>query len=588
MQNKNLSLKETFSIAVENYKKRNFELAENLCKKILNIEPNHSDSMMLLSNMYAINKNFKKAKDFLIEANKIQPGNLTILNNLGTAYKELGEPKKSISFYEEILKIDPNHTNANYNLGVAFYDKKDFKNSKQFFKKTTEVQPNYALAFMNLANIYAETKDYGDAISNYQKAIKINPKIVGAHNNLGLVFRALSDYKNAISCYKEAIKLKPDFGGAYHNLALALKELGHFGDAIKAHEKAILNEPNNLVNYFYLSELKKDVLDSSLKVKIKNILKDNKISKRNIAYGNYLLSKYEKKEQNYEKELNFLTKGHNSFFDSKREKFELGVKYCFQDVKQISESVTVIKTKKACKNEIKPIFIIGVPRCGSTLVEKIIGSGVKFIPMGEETSVLENFINTKIVEKKSLVIGEDNQINDELTEIYKQKGLIFKNYDYRFTDKSLNNFFYLELIKDIYPNSKIINCKRDSLSSIMSIFQNNISELAWAHDLDNIFKYFDNYINIISNYVETYPKIIYQLQYEKLINDPEKESKKLMEFCELPWDIKCLDFYKRKDLVSKTASNVQVRQAIYKDSLDKYKSYKPFLYKHGKKYSWFK
>ena len=588
MQNKNLSLKETFSIAIESYKKKNFELAENLCNKILSIDSNHSDSMMLLANMYAINKNFQKAKDFLVQANKIQPKNLAILNNLGTAHKELGEIKKSTSFYEEILKINPDHANANYNLGIAFYNKKEFATSKYFFQKTTEVQPNYALAFMNLANIYAEEKDYENAISNYQKAIKINPKIAAAHNNLGLVFRALSDYKNAISCYEEAIRLKPDFGGTYHNLALALKELGNFSEAIHAHEKAIANEPNNLINYFYLSELKKDVLNSSLKTKIKKVLKNEKTSKRNIAYGNYLLSKYEKEEKNYEKELNFLTEAHKCFFNSRREKFELGNKYIFQDVQQISEGVKVNKTKKANDNVIKPIFIVGVPRCGSTLVEKIIGSGAKYIPMGEETAVLENYINAKILKKKSLTIGDDHQVNNELTELYKQRGLVFKNFDYRFTDKSLNNFFYLELIKDIYPNAKVINCKRDNLSSIMSIFHNNISELAWAHDLDNIFKYFDNYISIIKNYNETYPKLIYQLEYEKLINNPENESKKLMQFCELPWDIKCLDFYKRKDLISKTASNVQVRKAIYKDSLDKYKSYKFFLDKHGKKYSWFK
>ena len=185
-------------------------------------------------------------------------------------------------------------------------------------------------------------------------------------------------------------------------------------------------------------------------------------------------------------------------------------------------------------------------------------------------------------------LGKVTDVRNELSEIYKQKGLVYEKYDNVFTDKSLNNFFYLELIKDIFPNAKIINCNRDLLSSIMSIYQNNITELAWVHNLDNIFKYFDNYLDIIENFEKNNPNIIYELQLEKLINNPEEESKKIMEYCELPWDKKCLEFYKRKDLISKTASNIQIRGAINKDNLKKYLPYKEYLSKYQKSYPWFK
>ena len=221
------------------------------------------------------------------------------------------------------------------------------------------------------------------------------------------------------------------------------------------------------------------------------------------------------------------------------------------------------------------------------MVEKIIVSGKKLIPVGEETSVLENFLNDKILQKQSLNLGDVKTIRNELYNIYKQKGLILEKYDYTFTDKSLNNFFYLGLIKEIYPNAKIINCRRNVLSSIMSIFQNNLTELAWTHDLENIFKYFNNYFEIIENFNEVYPNFMYELNFEKLVNNPEEESKKLMKFCGFSWDKKCLEFYKRKDLVSKTTSNVQIRKAIYKHSLDKYIPYKKFLNKYGAKYPWF-
>ncbi len=581
------TLKDTFKKAFQSYKKKDFDSAENICKKILSIDKHHFDSIIMLATVSAIKSNYEKAKDFLHRAAEIEPNNVSIFNNLGTTYKELGNKKEALNYYQKVLEIDSKHTNAHYNLGLVYYQMKDLKKSKEYFQKTILLQSNYALAYFNLGNVNVDLKNYNQAISCYQKAIEINPNIVGAHNNLGLVFRGLNDFKNAITCYEKVIKIKPDHAGAYHNLAMAYKELGQFDKAIKFHETAIKYESENSAHYYYLCELKEKILNKNLKNKLEKIIKNKKATKNNIAYCNFLLSKYENKTKNYKKELNYLIKGHESFFESKKDKFKLGVKYAFDDVLQISKGVSINKIDDKKNNQIKPIFIIGVPRCGSTLVEKIIASGKVKIPMGEEVAVIENFLNEKILEKQSLDLGEVNTVRDELNNIYKEKGLISEKYNYIFTDKSLNNFFYLNFVKDVYPEIKIINCKRNVLSSIMSILQNNLTELAWAHNIENIFKYFNQYFEIIENFKNQYPGFIYDLEFEKLINEPEKESKKLMQFCDLQWDKQCLDFYKRKDLISKTASNVQIRKAIYKHSKNKYAVYKEFLNEYGKKYSWF-
>ena len=587
MEKKNKTLKEIFAGAFENYQKGDLKIAENFCYKILSIDPNHFDSILLLASIFAKNNNFNKAKQFLHKAIEIQPKNVSAFHNLATAYKALGNLKEAINYYNKVIEIDSNHVKAHYNLGTTFYQLKELKKAKSSFQKAVEINNNYALAFFGLANVHVDLKEFENAVSCYQKAITINPEFHGAHNNLGLTFRELNDLKNAISCYEKVIEIKSDHVGAHHNLALAYKELGEFKKAIKSHQTAIKYEPENSLHYFYLSELKKDLLDSQTKNKIKKIIKNDNSTKSNIAYANYLLSRYEKKLKNYEQELNYLKKGHQHFFDSRKEKFKLVIKYCFDDLLQISKDAHISKLNNKDDYNVKPIFIIGVPRSGSTLVEKIIASGKKLIPVGEETAILENFFNNKILQKQSLDLGDVKSIRNELYDLYKQKGLISKKYDYIFTDKSLNNFFYLGLIKEIYPSAKVINCRRDILSSIMSIFQNNLTELAWTHDLGNIFKYFNNYFKITENFGEVYPNFMYELQFEKLVNNPEEESKKLMKFCELPWDKKCLEFYKRKDLISKTTSNVQIRQAIYKHSLDKYLPYKKFLEKYGNKYSWF-
>ena len=588
MNDKNTkTLKDTYGVAYNNYKKGDLKAAEILCYKILNIDSSFIESKILLANISAKNRNFKETKKLLVEANEQEPKNISVLNNLGTVSRELGEIKNAIDYFKKAIEIDPNNGNSYYNLGAIYYDAKKFKEAKIYLEKTVELQPNFALPYFVLGNLHADLKDYENAISSYNKAIKINKNLVGAYNNLGLVYRNINNFESAISSYENAIAIKVDHVNAYHNLALVLKDLGKFKSAIQAHEKAIKYEPENLAHYYYLSDLKKNILDTNLKNKIEKIIAKKNSRKINIAYGNFLLAKYEQKIKNYEKELSYLSEGHKNFFGSKKNKFELLVQYTFRDMLQISEDAKVEGLINSDLQKIKPIFIIGVPRCGSTLVEKIIGSGEKFVPMGEETSVLEEFVTAKILKKQSLNLGEVGNVRDEISNIYLKRGLVLKKYDNTFTDKSLNNFFYLKLIKEIFPNAKVINCKRDVLASIMSIFQNNLTEVAWAHDLNNIFQYVDNYLQTIESYNLENPNFVYGLQYEKLINNPEEESKKLMEFCGLPWSKKCLEFYKREDIFSKTTSNIQIRQAVYKHSLDKYLPYKKMLVKYGKKYPWF-
>ena len=587
MNKKNEPLKMTYMRALESYKKQDYKSAETYCYKILSIDAYHIETILMLASIAGGNKNYEQAKELLNKAIEIQPKNTTAIHNLGTCYKELKKFDDAKKYYEKVLAIDPKHTNANYNLGVIYYELKDLKKAKSYLKKTTELQKNYGIAFFSLGNVHADLKEYYEAISCYQKAIEINPRIVGAYNNLGLIFRTVNDLENAVKSYQSAIKLQPKHGGPHHNLALAYKELGKFDQSIESHKKAIECEPENFAHYYYLSELKKEILNLNLKNKVTKYLSSNNTTNKDSAFGNYLLAKYERKEKNYEKEFKFLIKGHQNYFDSMKKKFQLGIKYCFDDVLQIQEEVRVGKVNEDKYDEVKPIFIVGVPRCGSTLVEKIIASGSKTIPMGEETGIIENFVNKKILAKQSLNLGPCTEVREELNKLYKDRGLILEKYNNSFTDKSLNNFFYLKLIKQIYPNAKIINCKRDILSSIVSIFQNNLTELAWTHDLNNIFKYFDNYLKIMNNYDQEMPDTVYHLEYEKLTIEPELESKKLMSFCKLQWDKKCLEFYKRKDLISKTASNVQIREAIYKNSFKKYSPYKKLLTEYKKKYSWF-
>ena len=339
-------------------------------------------------------------------------------------------------------------------------------------------------------------------------------------------------------------------------------KLGQFQDAAKCLQTALKDKPNDLETFYMLHRLGEKVLDSTLKNKIDKVISEEGCTKMNLAYGNLLLAKFEQQEKNYERELNYLLEGHNYFFQSKITKFKEELKYWFNILPRIEEIVSLKQTNEN-NHHIKPIFIVGLPRCGSTLIEKVITSGAKRIPMGEETGIFNFLIHQ----------GSRTKI----LEAYRQRDLMQAASDYTFTDKSLENFFYIKFIKEIFPSAKIVNCTRDTLSSVMSILQTNLTEVAWAHHLKNISQFFDIY----HKKIKSFSNLIYELNYEKFIDNPEVESKKLMEYCNLPWSKGCLEFYKRKDIVSDTASDVQIRKTIHKHSLDKYLPYKPFMLKHG-------
>ena len=532
---------------------------------------------------------YTNQKKYIIE--KMHQKDLTIKKTFTIASQnhQKNNFKVAKNLYKKILKINPNHFESIFYLGVLLLESNNFDRAKQLFQKAIRIQPNYAPAHNNLGMVFGELGEFEKAISSYQMAIKIQSNYLAAHYNLGMVFQKMREHQKAISCFQKAIQIKSNHAVAHNNLGMVFQELGEFEKAISSYQMAVKYEPENLAHYYYLSNLKEEILHSNLKNKIYEIIKRRNSTKKNIAYGNFLLSRYELKAKNYKKEFNHLLKGHHYYFESRSKQFKTQVKYWLNVLPNIKELVNLNKSSKNIKknnNKINPIFIIGVPRCGSTLVEKVIISGAKYIPVGEETEILNFFVKQKI-QQKQLLKSDIENFQKKIIEKYKQKGLIQEISDYTFTDKSLDNFFYISLIKEIFPQAKVINCRRRALSSIISIFQNNLTELSWVHNLENIFKYFDYYFQIIDEFKKIHPNFIYELQYEKFVKDPEIESKKLLKFCNLPWDKKCLKFFKRKDLISQTASNIQIRKAIYKDSIKKYLPYKQFLNKYGYKYSWF-
>jgi len=432
--------------------------------------------------------------------------------------------------------------------------------AKIILKKIIKLDSKNEIALNNIANIYKEMKDFDQSVRYYLKAIVANPLYKIAKINLGILYHEIGKLDHAERIYKEIIEIdKLDFG-----------------------------------IYFKLSNINFEYFTEDVLCFIENALKKNDLSLYNKASGCFIMAKAERIKKNYKSEFNFLSQAHDYCYKSNAKIYDQSLLYWLNVIPKKFDKINFInKSSNELCSKINPIFIIGLPRSGSTLVEGIISSGSLKIENGGETAV----INAQVVkENKDKILSKNlkkNRFNIDLKHLsnnilkrYNDLNLIQKSKNYYFTDKSLENFFYIELILKIFPNAKFINCERNLVDTIFAIYGNFFEKMSWTHSLTNILKYIDQYLITIDHFKKKYSDKIFSVQLKNLTEDSLVVSKKLFHFCELEWNKSSLEFYKRKDLISKTASNVQIRKKIYKYDSHKYKIYKEFLKDHKNEYSW--
>jgi tetratricopeptide (TPR) repeat protein len=255
-KNKNLTIQETFSLAVKNHQEGKIDIAQELYNQVLKIDPSHSQSLVNIAVIFSNLKEHQKAKEIYEKAIEINPNFANAHNNLGNTFQDLGENQKAKECYEKAIEINPNHSQAHNNLGIIFKKLEDYNKAKEIYEKAIEIDPNYANTHNNLGNVFKELGDYNKAKECYEKAIEIDPNHSQAYNNLGVIFKELGDYNKAKECFEKAIKINPNYVDAYNNLGVIFKELGENQKAKECYEKAIEIDPNyanthnNLGNVF--------------------------------------------------------------------------------------------------------------------------------------------------------------------------------------------------------------------------------------------------------------------------------------------------------------------------------------------------
>ncbi len=300
------------------------------------------------------------------------------------------------------------------------------------------------------------------------------------------------------------------------------------------------------------------------------------LNKTDLMLLNYSLGKAYEDINNYEKSFSYLKKANDlnneltNYIPSNEKKMFENIKMVFKD-----DFNTINKDYSSDK---KIIFIVGMPRSGTSLIEQILSSNENVYGAGElpfignlsENLFFKNKINLNYNSLKE--IDEDKFI--KLKNDYFKKLSAFEVNKKIFVDKAPFNFKWIGLIKKAIPNSKIVHCKRDAMDICWSNYKNFFSSIKmnYANNFNNIGNFYNLYLDIMNFWKSKYTKEIYDIDYENLIKNPEKETKNLVNFCELDWDENYLKFYENKKTVS-TASLAQVRSPLYKSSIKKWEKF---------------
>jgi tetratricopeptide (TPR) repeat protein len=429
-----------------------------------------------------------------------------------------------------------------------------------------------------LGKLLIKKKEYNKAFMIFKDILKKNPNDLGANFQLGKINYELNDLNQSIFFFKKCNQIQSNTPSILFNLALSLQSIGKINEAKKQYLKLISINPNDVKSYYGLFFLDITNINSNYYNKLQSLIKNNKISLFEKSLINFIFSKIEKKNGNLNNEINFLEISHQQCYNS-NSTFNNQSDFYYKNIisnffNKIKFEKNFIEVENFNKNE--HIFIVGLPRSGSTLVETILSHNSKsIVSVGEFHG-----INTSILDQISKFIFSQNFKYTDYQFVIDRKifqnSLIEKYNNFErsiYLDKSLENFFNIDIILEFFPNAKFIHTFRNYEDSILGIYLSMLPELSWSHNIKNIINYIKNYKRVINYYISKYPDKIIDVDLSKLTNNQESEGKKILEFCNIPVNDNFLNFYKNKKLFNKTNSFLQVRNKIMKYENEKYKHY---------------
>ena len=514
----------------------------------------------------------------------LDPGLAEAHNNRGAALLDLRRPHEALASFGQALALRPDFADALNGYGNALSQMKRQREALDFYDRAIAARSQFAQAFNNRGVALRELGRSAEAVAAYERAIAIDPGYAAAHNNRGAVLSDLKRPEEALDSYAAALAVAPDHAAAYDNMGLLLAELGRLGESRQAYEKAIALSPRTVRFYYNLVNTNRLAEGDPLLAAL-----------RALAADQDALAVDERIELDYAlgKVLADLGDHAGAFA-----RFQAGASLKRSQIAYDEPAVLagLARIRDAWPAEPRgprrpprdpfdaPVFIVGMPRSGTSLVEQILASHPEVHAAGETDAFA-----------RALVLLQGGQAGAfgpldgalklsqaraaKLAALYRdQLGGPAMAGARRVTDKTLENYRFIGLIRRALPNARIIHVRRAPLDTGLSCFTRAfVGYLPYTYDLAELGRYYRAYDALMRHWLGVIsPEALLEVRYEAVVADLEGQARRLVAHCGLDWDPRCLDFHTTQRLV-RTASAAQVRQPIYAGSVGRWRDYQPFL-----------
>lgn len=545
----------------------------------------------------------------IIQQNKSDP---QLLFLLGSAYSQQGNTGEVIRHNEMVLQMLPHHVGALCNLGGAYASNGQQQRATDCFQKALRLAPQDPFVHLSLAETMLLAGNTEGAIPHFQAALRLQPDLVQAHKRLGHIHWSVGHLELAEKHYEQACRINPADADSLNEYILTVGHSGRLEEALKLLDNALAktpNDPNLLANKAHL--LERDGQHEQAFKLLRDIEKKGLATPISAATLAVLCHRFNYCDETLVSSVKLLD---NHALDGPSRKllcFGLGSmldklgRYdeAFSYFQQANEAVplrfdsvahernvtTTIDTfsparlpvlPRAGNHDQRPIFIVGMPRSGTSLTEQILASHPDVYAAGELghiTDLANGLRGADGGKYPAALVNLSQQELERLAAQYLRKLDELAPDAPRITDKMPQNFLYLGLITLLFPKAIIIHCRRNPLDTCLSIYFQNFSwGYDWGTDLENIARYYLQYERLMNHWQEVIGSAIFHLQYEVLVADQEESTRQLLAHCGLEWNDACRDFHKTKRWVT-TASFDQVREKMYTSSVERWRNYRPHI-----------
>lgn len=570
------------NLGVAYYDKKDYDRAEACQQRALAIAP---DLLTALNNMGSIlreRKQREEAVSYYRRVLQLAPGHVEALNNLGAVLVELEHPDEAIPLLLQVLQMQPGHADAHNNLANAMLAKEDFEHAERGYRRALELRPDSPEATLGLTRALYGLDQPDEALPWARRALELMPNKPEAHVLLGNILTQLEAYDEARAAYGRALVLDANQMSAHLGLGQALLELGYLEAAQASFQRAIDIDPEDISPHICMAQARKVTPDDPVLVRLAaeaaraDELLESKVVSLHLALGKAYddIKDYDQAFVHFSAACRLKRAGIAYDPDNQDE--------IFRNICAFFRPETLQRLQGSGSRSDLPIFVLGMPRSGTTLVETIIASHPGVHGAGELRDLLKLAAQPSHdyqgvgypVSLRDLTPEDFARLGERYVAGLRQRSATARH----ITDKMPTNFLFVGLIHLMLPQAKIVHVQRNAADVCLSNFSKLFSNSQYhTYDLREMGRYYAGYARLMAHWRTVLPPGAFlDIQYEELVADKEAQTRRLIDYCGLDWNDACLEPHKNERSI-RTASITQVRQPVYTSSVERWRGYERHL-----------